>query len=173
MLSKFWGKRRGKSMPNLPEQRGARVEALEERRLLSMTGTGIDPANMGKGNWIWRVNAAAVNTGSETVEELAQFLENAGFKWIIVKAGDGDDGPLKNYGDGQALPRTGSWYQFNRELIDRFHAHNIKIFGYHFMYGGGSVSGRGTFSVPKLEQQVAKDILSLGPDGLEIGRAHV
>lgn len=144
------------------------IEQLEDRRLLASTGTGVDPANMGKGDWIWRVNAATVNLGAETVLELAQKMRDAGFKWVIVKAGDGDDGPLLNYGDGTVSPTLGSWEQFSRELIDTFHSVGMKIFGYHFMYGGGSVVGRGTVSIPALEQKVAKDILSLGCDGLVV-----
>jgi hypothetical protein len=176
MLSKYFGL--GGRAESVSSERGgvagaaiasrAMMESLEGRQLLASTGTGIDPANMGKGDWIWRVGSATANLGANTVLELAQTMKNAGFKWVIVKAGDGNDGPLLDYGDGTSSPTEGSWTQFNRELIDTFHSVGMKIMGYHFMYGGGSVSGRGTFSTPVIEQKVAKDILALGCDGLVI-----
>ena len=145
------------------------VERLEERRLLASTASGIDPANMGKGDWMVAVSEAARNVGANTFEELAAAMAGAGFKFIVVKAGDGNDGPLLNYGDGTGSPQEGSWgAQFNRELIDALHAVGIKVLGYQFIYGGGDVSGTTTLSTPALEQKVAKDILSLGADGLVV-----
>ncbi len=146
----------------------AAVEPLEARRHLALTATGIDPANMGKGDFIWQVPTAMKNVGAKTVLGLAQTMKSAGFRWVIFKAGDGDNGPLLNYGDGKGSPTVGSWTQFNRELIDTFHAQGIKVFGYQFVYGGGSTTGRGSSSIPAIEKKVALDILSLGADGLVI-----
>src|SRR3954466_6534819 len=86
------------------------IEPLEERRLLSAPGQlvgGVDPYNMGKGDWIWKVDAAETKTRTPTVPQLMTYLKNKGFKWIIVKAGNANDGPV-----------SGSWgTNFNPALI--------------------------------------------------------
>ncbi|HEX8520860.1 MAG TPA: SdrD B-like domain-containing protein [Tepidisphaeraceae bacterium] len=171
MLSKFWGKRGGKSVPAKALVRSTvQVEELEKRQHLALTATGIDPNNMGKGDFIWQIPTAMKNVGATSEQEFAKVLKSAGFKWVIVKAGDGNDGPLLDYNDGKGTPTVGGWTQFSREFIDTLHNEGIKVFGYQFVYGGGTVSGRSTstFTSPELEKKVAKDILSLGADGLVI-----
>src|SRR6476620_1793890 len=95
------------------------IEPLESRRLLAaapghLVG-GVDPYNMGKGDWIWQIPSAMVNTGTTTVPELMSYLKDKGLKWIIVKAGDANNGPV-----------TGTWTQFNKTLIDEAHKVGLK-----------------------------------------------
>src|SRR5439155_15691834 len=104
--------------------RQALVEQLERRTLLATVG-GVDPYNMGKGDWIWQISSAETNTGATSVQGLVNYLKAKGLKWIVVKAGDGDSGPV-----------TGAWTQFNSDLVTRVHNAGMKIFGYQFVYGG-------------------------------------
>src|SRR5436190_3680040 len=132
--------------------RPALIEALEGRTLLTTLAHGVDPNNMGKGDWIWQVSSAESNTGTTTVAGLMSYLKAQGIKFVIVKAGDGDSGPV-----------TGSWTQFNTRLIDAAHTAGLKIFGYHFIYGGANGS-----STQAGEKKVAREIMSLNPDGMVI-----
>src|SRR5688572_25049793 len=132
------------------------MQPLEPRTLLAMLPVGIDPANMGKGDWVWLVDSARANVGASSVQGLVDYLKNKGMKWIIVKAGDGNDGPFDSY------------TQFNKDLIDRVHAAGMKIFGYHFIYGGGDPAPKVATTTPEGERAVAKEIMSLNPDGLII-----
>lgn len=167
MLLKLFDKHPARSV--CANAAGVMLETLEGRRLLATTASGIDPANMGKGDWIVEVSEAAVNVGADTFEALAAALKAAGFDFVVVKAGDGNDGPLLDYEDGASTPKVGSWsFQFTRQLIETMHAEGIKVLGYHFVFGGGDVTGSDTLSTPALEQKVALDILSLGADGLVV-----
>jgi hypothetical protein len=130
------------------------MEFLEGRRMLALVG-GVDPYNMGKGEWIWQVGAAQTNTQTANPTELANFLKNRGIKWVIIKAGDGNDGPLKDYGTG-GTPTAGSWTQFSTSTINIFHNAGIKVFGYHFIYGGGNPAPKVADTTPALERQVQK-----------------
>jgi hypothetical protein len=131
------------------------MEPLEQRQLLALVG-GIDPYNMGKGDWIWQISAAMTNTGTTTVQGLVNFLKAKGLKWVVVKAGEGNTGP-----------GTGLYAQFNKDLVDRFRTAGIKIFGYHFVYGG-MVNSKGTVTTQAGEKTVSQSIMALNPDGLLI-----
>ncbi len=135
------------------------VESLESRTLLANTpGSiigGVDPYNMGKGDWIWQISAAEANTGTTTVQGLVDYMKARGFKWVIVKAGDGNSGPV-----------TGTWGQFNTDLVNRFHAAGIKIFGYQFVYGGYTANSKGAATTVSGEKKVTDEIMSKNPDGL-------
>jgi len=132
------------------------LQPLEPRTLLAMLPVGIDPANMGKGDWVWLVESSRQAVGANSVQGLVDYLKNQGMKWIIVKAGDGNDGPFDSY------------TQFNRDLIDRVHNAGMKIFGYHFIYGGGNPAPKVATTTPEGERAVAREIMSLNPDGLII-----
>src|SRR5438094_3150454 len=133
--------------------RAATIEALESRTLLATVG-GVDPSNMGKGEWIWQLSAAETNTGTKTVAALVDFMKKNGFKWLVVKAGDGNDGP------------SGTWKQFNKTLIDTVHAAGLKIFGYHFVYGGKTPNSKNAITTASGEKTVRDAIMALNPDGL-------
>jgi hypothetical protein len=137
------------------------VESLESRRLLAVQPGqlvgGVDPYNMGKGDWIWQISSAMTNTQTTTVPDLMKYLKARGMKWVIVKAGDANNGPV-----------TGTWTQFNEALIDAAHAEGLKIFGYHFTYGGVFPNGKNATTTLAGEKAVAEEIMSLNPDGLII-----
>src|SRR3954471_14851923 len=127
------------------------IEPLEARRMLAaqpghLVG-GVDPYNMGKGDWIWQIPSAMTNTGTTTVPELMTYLKDKGMKWIIVKAGDANNGPV-----------TGTWTQFNKALIDAAHAAGMKIFGYHFTYGGVTPNAKNAETTLAGEKKVATEI---------------
>jgi hypothetical protein len=136
------------------------IEKLEARQLLASPGQlvgGVDPYNMGKGDWIWQISSAMTNTGTTTVAELATYLKNKGMKWIIVKGGDGNNGP------GEGL-----YAQWNKDLVDTFHDAGLKIFGYHFTYGGVTPNGKNAPTTLAGEKAVRDEIMSFNPDGLII-----
>ena len=132
------------------------MEALEGRTLLSLVG-GVDPFSMGKGDFIWKVASAEQNTGTTTVAKLIDYMKARGFKWLVVKAGDGNSGP-----------GSGLYAQFNKSLVDTVHAAGLKIFAYHFVYGGKTPNSRGATTTIDGEKAVRDAIMALNPDGLII-----
>jgi hypothetical protein len=136
------------------------IEKLEARQLLAAPGQlvgGVDPYNMGKGDWIWQISSAMTNTGTDTITELADYLKGRGMQWVVVKGGDGNNGP------GEGL-----YAQWNQELIDTFHQAGLKIFGYHFTYGGVTPNGKDAPTTLAGEKAVRDEIMAFNPDGLII-----
>jgi hypothetical protein len=85
---------------------------------------GINPANLGKGDWIYILANAVNHLGgnSPAVTNLASLMayeKNQGVQYLIIKAGDG---PTKFPSD--VAP------QFTAEVVDAGHAAGLKIFGY-------------------------------------------
>lgn len=136
--------------------RRAVVDSLEQRILFTVLPNGIDTQAMGKGDWIWQVNSVRANVGASDVQGVVDYMAAKGMQWVIVKAGDGNDGP------------SGSYSQFNTDLINRFHLKGIKVFGYHFIYGGGDPSPKVATTTPEGELDVQDQIMDLNPDGLII-----
>jgi hypothetical protein len=137
------------------------IEQLEARRLLAVQPGqlvgGVDPYNMGKG----RLDLADLVGHDQHrhhhrpgVDDLP---EESRMKWIVVKAGDANNGPVK-----------GTWTQFNKTLIDEAHKAGMKIFGYHFTYGGVTPNAKNATTTLAGEKAVAAEIMSLNPDGLII-----
>lgn len=91
---------------------------------------GIDPANLGKGDWIYFIQAATNHLGGNVsrVQDLPTFLayeKSQGINYIIVKAGDGGNDFNGHY----------SFPQFNSNLVFQAHAAGLHIFGYTRSYG--------------------------------------
>jgi hypothetical protein len=129
------------SVKSLPIQ----FETLDRRILFYGPGVGpLDPANLGKGDWIWQIGSAETNLGVSTVQGLIDKEKAAGMDWITVKCGDGNS----------------IWSQFNQDLVDRAHHAGLKIFGWAFMYGTNA--GKDTIQG---EVAVAKNAFDLGADG--------
>jgi hypothetical protein len=106
---------------------------------------GVDPANLGKGDWLWEmpVCESSLQLADGDVQGVINFERSAGMQWITVKCGDGGN----------------IWSQFNSDLITRAHAAGLKIFGWAYVYGSNNVSG---------EINVALNALNLGADGFII-----
>jgi hypothetical protein len=106
---------------------------------------GIDPANLGKGDWIWEMPECETSLGlaDGDVQGVIDFEKNAGMQWITVKCGDG----------------TNIWTQFDPDLITRAHNAGLKIFGWAYVYGSTNVP---------TEITVALHALNLGADGFII-----
>jgi hypothetical protein len=117
------------------------MDALEPRLLLALVN-GIDPYNLGKGDWVWQIASARSNVGASTNLALFQYLKNKGMKWVTVKAGDG----------------TSIWSQFTTQLVNDAHSAGLKIFGWSYQYGAD----------PASEANVAKAALAKGADGFII-----
>jgi hypothetical protein len=109
---------------------------------MGLLDNGIDPTNLGKGDWIWQMPQTETHLGVSTVQGVIDYEKSLGMQWITVKCGDG----------------TGIWTQFSTDLITRAHAAGLKIFGWAYAYG----------TSPSGEANVALNALSLGADGFII-----
>ena len=118
---------------------------IDRRRPTDVLDNGVDPANLGKGVWIWRMTECALSLGlpSNDVQGVIDQAKAAGMQWITVKCGDNDN----------------IWTQFNADLIQRTHAAGMKIFGWAYVYGGADTEA---------EINVALHALNLGADGFII-----
>src|SRR5262245_45122684 len=85
----------------------------------ALLDNGVDPFNLGKGDWIWQVPQAQTAVGASDVQGLIDYEKNKGMQWITVKCGDGGS----------------IWTQFNTNLIIRCHNAGMKIFGWAYSYG--------------------------------------
>jgi hypothetical protein len=111
---------------------------------------GIDPANLGKGDWIYCVSDATNKLGGHVSAvtndiSLMQFYRSQGIRYLIVKAATGDQlfsGCLK-------AP------QFTSALVAAAHESGLWIFGYNRSYGA-NVKG---------EIEVANYVFHQGADG--------
>lgn len=90
---------------------------------------GINPANLGKGDWIWYVSWATNRLGGAAPEvvnlpTLMHYYKAQGLQYIIVKAGTGST----NFNGGGPGP------QFNSNLVHHAHAAGLLIFAYTGSY---------------------------------------
>ena len=91
---------------------------------------GIDPWNLGKGDWIYYMSMATNQLGGNvsTVtneNSLMLFYKSVGVRYIIVKAATSDALFNGSY----------SFPQFTRRLVDIAHTNGLLIFGYNRSYG--------------------------------------
>jgi len=112
---------------------------------------GIDPANLGKGEWLWYMSSATNQLGgyvsSVTNENsLMLFLKSQGTRYVIVKAANSD----------QLFYGSYTHPQFTSNLVDAAHAHGLWIFGYNYSYGQ---------NIPA-EIPLADYVFNQGADGL-------
>lgn len=119
-------------------------EIIRTPRPLALLDHGVDPANLGKGDWIWYLSSCESSLGlpAGDVQGVIDYEKSQGMQWITVKCGDGGS----------------IWTQFNSDLITRAHNAGLKIFGWAYAYGN-DVNG---------EINVALNALNLGADGFII-----
>lgn len=91
---------------------------------------GIDPANLGKGDWIYFMSAATNKLGGNVASvtnetSLMLFYKSQGIRYIIIKAATSD----VLFNGSYAVP------QFNSNLVNIAHANGILIFGYNRSFG--------------------------------------
>ena len=108
----------------------------------ALLDAGVNPTNLGKGDWIWQMPSCISALGVADVQGVIDYEKNRGMQWITVKCGDSGN----------------IWSQFNTDLITRAHNAGLKIFGWAYVYGN-NVQG---------EINVALNALNLGADGFII-----
>ena len=91
---------------------------------------GINPANLGKGDWIWHVSWATNKLGGVAPSvvnfpTLMSYYKSQGLHYTIVKAGTGS---TNFFGDKHSAP------QFNSNLVYHAHAAGMLIFAYTRSY---------------------------------------
>jgi hypothetical protein len=111
---------------------------------------GINPANLGKGDWIYFMSAATNKLGGAApsvvnIPTLMSFYKSQGLQYIIVKAGTGST----NFNGSGNSP------QFNSNLVYHAHAAGLLIFAYTRSYDD-DVQG---------EINMASNYFALGADG--------
>jgi hypothetical protein len=111
---------------------------------------GINPANLGKGDWIYFLSAATNRLGGSVpsvvnLPTLMAYYKSAGMQYLIVKAGTGST----NFSGGGGSP------QFNSNLVYHAHAAGLLIFAYTRSYAD---------DVPG-EINLAANCFALGADG--------
>src|SRR3954470_13188640 len=107
---------------------------------------GIDPANLGKSDWIYFLEAATNKLGGSVpsvrnVATLMSYYKSIGMQFLVVKAGTGSTNFNNN--------------QFSSSLVNSAHAAGLKIFGYTRSFGT---------DIPG-EIQLAANVYNLGADG--------
>ena len=114
-----------------------------------MRDGGIDPANLGRGEWIYILPNAMNQLGGRVpavtnLSSLMIFLKNQGLNYVIIKAATGDT----------LYPSQGS-PQFTSQVVNAGHAAGLKIFGYNRSDG---------LNIPG-EVSVADYVFNQGADG--------
>lgn len=90
---------------------------------------GIDPSNLGKGDWIYILSNAQNQLGGNApavsnLTSLMIYEKNQGLQYLIIKSAE----------EGTLYPSAGS-PQFTGAVVDAGHAAGLKIFGYGRFYG--------------------------------------
>jgi len=111
---------------------------------------GVDPNNLGQGDWIWEIPSCESALGVGTPQAVIDYEARKGMQWVTVKAGDGPN----------------EWGQWNTTIINEAHAQGLKIFAWVYVYG--NYTNGTTSSTEAAELNVAKWALSVGGDGLII-----
>ena len=118
------------------------LAALPGRAAQTTLDNGVDPWNLGKGDWIWLVSSSESAIGVSTVQDLVAYEKNKGMQWITVKCGDGGS----------------IWSQFSPSLVSACHNSGLKVFGWGYDRGSNVLG----------EINVALNALNLGADGFII-----
>src|SRR5262245_36383071 len=95
---------------------------------------GIDPWNLGKGDWIYFMSAATNKLGGNVASvtnenSLMLFYKSQGIRYFIVKTATSD----QLFNGSYAFP------QFTSALVNTAHANGLLIFGYNRSYGSNVV----------------------------------
>ncbi len=145
-MSKFW--RDIRAIPRLAFFLGIFALLPVVSRAAIRDG-GIDPANLGKGDWIYVLPTAVAGMGGNVpsvndINSMMIFCKNQGINYLIIKAGDG----------GTLYPSAGA-PQFTAAVVNAGHAAGIKVMGYTRSFGT-DIAG---------EVNVANYVFNVGGDG--------
>ena len=118
---------------------------------------GVDPENLGKGDWIYFLGSATNHLGGHIlavhdIPSLMSFYKSEGFQFLVVKAGTG----ATNFNGGFRTP------QFDSNLVYQAHQAGLRIFGYTRSWGR-DIAG---------EIALADRVNRLGADGFVIDAEH-
>jgi len=110
---------------------------------------GINPANLGKGDWIYQMTNCELALGVSTPQAVLQYEANKGVQWVAVNGADGAD--------------TIDFPQYNTNLIAQAHALGMKLFVWVYAYGN-------YYNPTNLPGEITAALTVLGenPDGLII-----
>src|SRR5206468_8909000 len=91
---------------------------------------GIDPWNLGKGDWIYFMSGATNKLGGNVQSVINEntlmlWYKSQGIRYVIVKAATSD----------QLFKGSYTTPQFTSNLVNIAHANGILIFGYNRSYG--------------------------------------
>jgi hypothetical protein len=131
--------------------------------MLTTLNHGIDPANLGKGDWLVTINTVIANyqsagIGVTDAASLFKYEHDVlGMNYVIVKAASGND----------TYP-IGGTAQYTSDLVNTAHAAGLKIFPYAFIYGGSASAPMSVTTTVAGEAAVANQVMALGGDGLVI-----
>ena len=111
---------------------------------------GIDPANLGKGVWIFAMKDATNKLGGHitavtNINSLMAYYKSAGLRYCIIKSATSD----KLFGDCT----TGG--QLTSNLVNIAHSNGIAVFGYNRSFGSNIVG----------EVSMADYVFNQGADG--------
>src|SRR4051794_12681362 len=95
---------------------------------------GIDPANLGKGEWIYFMSDVTNKVGGNVLSvtnenSLMLYYKSQGIRYIMVKAATSD----------QLFNGTYAFPQFTSNLCNIAHSNGILVFGYNRSYGSNVV----------------------------------
>ena len=112
--------------------------------------SGIDPANLGKGDWVYSISDATNKLGGHingvtNETSLMLFYKSQGIRYFVVKAGTGATLFNGCYG----------FPQFSTYLVNAAHANGLLIFGYSRSYGTNTTG----------EVAIANFVFNQGADG--------
>jgi Ig-like domain from next to BRCA1 gene len=81
---------------------------------------GVNPTNMGKGDWTFYLSDAESNLGQSSVQALFNYEASQGVRFVVCKAQDGTS--------------TGEW-GYSASVVTAAHNAGLKIFAYGYLYG--------------------------------------
>ena len=138
---------------------------LNVPRVMAMLTNGVDPNNLGQGDWIWEMASCETALGVSTPQAVIDYEATNGMQWVCVKAADGHSYCLP---DGTLTSSLGS-SQWTTAIINEAHAKGLKIFAWAYAYGNnsGHYGSLGSANVAT-ELFVATNVLALGGDGFII-----
>ncbi|MGZ5529169.1 MAG: golvesin C-terminal-like domain-containing protein, partial [Limisphaerales bacterium] len=116
-----------------------------------------DPANVGKGAWLYILSSATNHLGGNVpsvtdVDSMFAYIKSQGMQHVIVKAGTSN---MLWTGSGNVSTNNTAAAQFSPSLVQKAHNAGLLIFGSNRSYGS-DLDG---------ENNVARYVFSVGADG--------